>query len=151
MGVDARLLISNRWNLEDIKDILQHHQNIKAKIESKVSIASAYFQLVCDNGRMINCHYDYQTPLGGGILLSLRSNPQGIEILREIAKVTGGFLNETDIDENYDLIDGLLWEEDGLPYHYKYATTHNEIESNDDIDGLVASVKKWCKRYKQTR
>lgn len=149
MGVDTRLLINSKWEIEDVRDILEHHFNIKAKMISRASSHSTYYQLDCDNGRTINCHYNQDSPIGNCVLLSLHSDKQGIKILQQIATVTGGFLNEEDFNEKYKQIMGMFWDEDGLSYHYKYAAVHNELASNADIEGLTESVKKWCKKHKQ--
>ena len=48
MGVDTKLLLNPRWDIEDIVTVLEKHLDIKATVESKVKIHSTYFNLHCD-------------------------------------------------------------------------------------------------------
>ena len=144
MGVDARLLLNPRWDIEDIVDVLETYLSIKTeKVESRAKIHSTYFNVFCDNGRMINLHFNYNTPLGTATLLSLRANNEAQNMLIGIAKILGGFYNAEDYNDNWEDYRGLFWEEDGLPYHYKYAAIHNKITDNDDMLGLKQSIAEW--------
>ena len=149
MGVDTRLIISSRWSLENVKDVLEFHQGIKSKFRSCCKISSNYIIIECDNGRSINCFVNSHSVIGATTHLSLSSNPETIKMLKGIANVLGGFLNTEDTNEIYEHIEGYFTEEDGLPYHYKYAATHNEIGNNTDMIGLTESIKEWEIRYKK--
>ena len=148
MGIDTRLLIGSKWSLKDVQDVLEYHQGIKTEIKSEVAISPNYFRLICENGRMINCHYNTFTPLGPAFLLSMASNPEGIVMLKGIAEVIGGYLNKEDTNEEYEFYTGMLYDEDGLSYHLKNAIIHNELADNDDLGGLLSSITAWNKKYK---
>lgn len=148
MGVDAHLLINAKWGLEDLVELLSSYQGIKATIRSCHKTAPGYYMLMCDNERTINCFLANSTPLGTCHCLSLRSNKEAIQMLRGIAKVLGGFLNERDTDEDYERIEGMFFEEDGLPYFYKYGVIHNQLKDNDDQEGLSAIIEAWNKEYR---
>lgn len=149
MGVDTRLLISSRWSLEDVKDVLEYHQGIKSKFRSCCKISTNYIIIDCENGRSINCFMNSNTAIGSAIQLSLRSNPEAIKMVEGIASILGGFVNKEDFTEIYEEFPGYFYEEDGLPYHYKYAATHNEISNNDDFADLKQSVDNWNAKYRK--
>lgn len=147
MGVDTKLLLNPKWDIEDIVTVLEKHQGIKAELSSKAKIHSTYFVIDCDNGRSINLHFCQHTPLGTATLLSLRANQEGCDMLKGIAKILGGFFNPNDCESKYEEFMGYFWDEDALTYQHKYAVLNKELKNEDDIEGLLLSHKKWHNRH----
>jgi hypothetical protein len=152
MGVDARLYVSSKWKLDDIKTVIESYLRFKVKIESnhKISPGFFYFHLMRDKKekRTIAVFMNCNTALGTVTYLSLRSDNEAIGILKKIAEVLGGHLNKQDFDDMFDEIPGMFDKDDGLPYFYKYAVLHNEMLNDNDLKGLNESIKKWQKKYK---
>jgi hypothetical protein len=151
MGVDTKVYLNTRWNLDDIKTIIERTQNTKVEIESNHSINPGYFTFTLpEKEHMIHVHSYITTPLGTATLLSMHSDKDGKNILRGIAEVAGGFFMDNDVDGKCDFIMGALTDEDGLGYFVKYALVHNGID-NHDILGLVESMKAWYNRLNITQ
>lgn len=144
MGVDAHLYLNTRWGLDDIKTVIGRTQDTEVAIRSHHDFAPGYFSFDFKD-RMLNVHTYANFPTGQVTLLSLRSNPEGIKILRDVAEVLGGVLMKQDSDGECELIDGAMTEEDALPYFVKYAIVQDGINP-EDIDALVESKKEWHKR-----
>lgn len=150
MSVDTKLYISQRWEISDIKDILERTQQTKVKIHSHHDIAPGYFTFHMDDiKRMIHVHTYVQLPTGSVIQLDMHSDEQGKSILRSIAKCLGGLFMDNDVDDKIEVIDGNMSDNDALPYFIKYAVIHDGIEPHD-IKGFIASMSKWYKDIKQS-
>lgn len=105
MGIDSKLLVSAKWNVQHIQTLLVEglgHKLIKA--DHKGDHSFLYIELPSGAQRMI---YVARTTGYGGLdatLLSFRSNPEGIELFRSIANVLGGFLCESDHTSDFEMI-----------------------------------------------
>jgi len=143
MGVDAKLSLNPRWGLDDIVKVLERTQKQKVKVESchKISAGFYYFNVA---NRNIAVFVNALFPTGSVTELSLSSDKQGIRILRDVANVFGGVLMESDSDGNCELINGAMFEHDGLPYFVKYAIVHDGIKP-DDTQAFIDSMRKWHK------
>jgi len=141
MGVDAKLYLNPRWGLDDIIKVLERTQKQKAKVESchKISAGFYYFNVA---NRNIAVFVNTLFPTGAVTELSLRSDKQGIKILRDVADVFGGVLMESDSVGNCELINGTMFEHDGLPYFIKYAIVHDGIKP-DGTQAFIDSMRKW--------
>ncbi len=146
MGVDTKLYLNPRWGLDDILTVIERTQGERPQIKSHHDFAPGYFSFDF-KGRSLNVHTQTQLPTGVVTLLSLRSNPEGIKVLRDIAKVLGGILEERDSDGQCEVINGNMDDEDGLAYFLKYAIVEDGIDP-DDIEALANSKKEWHKKYK---
>ena len=144
MGIDAHLYLNTRWGLDDIVAVIERTQGEKPQITSHHDFAPGYFTFAF-NGRMLNVHTQTQLPTGTVTLLSFRSNPQGIKILRDIAETFGGILMESDSDGNCEIIEGNMDEENALAYFLKYAIAYDGIDP-DDLAALVNSKQRWHER-----
>ena len=144
MGVNTHLYLNTRWGLDDILDVIERTQGEKPQIESHHSFAPGYFTFEFKE-RRLNIHTQSQLPTGVVTLLSFSSNPEGIKILRDIAKTFGGILMESDFEGKCEIIEGNLCEEDGLAYFLKYAIVHDGIEP-DNMEALVRSKQEWQTR-----
>jgi len=164
MGVDTRLYINNRWNLGDIKNVLEHHLKVE-----KVSIRTALENTPCyyvtfmlnENSNLHPHATEHQditmwvdmrvnTPLGISTMLSFRYHTLSVEILRKIGRVLGGFLQEQDTEEQYEMFDGLFHNEDGLPYFLEYSILHNEC-NGWSVKQLNESIHLWHNQVKSNR
>lgn len=99
MGVDSHLYVSKRWNVSDIRDILTKRMGLKVTTrfhDFALDYVILHFEVEEGEYRSLNVHSD--TNVGGfpAMLLSFRSNEQGIKILRKIAETTGGIFQEED-------------------------------------------------------
>lgn len=163
MGVDTKLYISPRWDIDDVKNVIIHHvlpdvfqceEDIDhpVKFHSYENMPGMGSILFC--GRSMYFHWHTNTPLGPAILLSLGHNEQAEQIMETIANVLGGFLVRQDCTETYEMFRGKFWEEDGLTYFLKYAAIHDRHSGGSkrtDVEALESSITNWHKTYSQGR
>lgn len=142
MGADSNLYLSNEHSLDDIVKVIERTQKTKVSITAYNDIIGMYgFSF---NDRFMYVHVNVRTPICKATLLSLHANADGIKIMRDIANVFGGILQEIDCAEEYEFIDGALSPHGALPYFLKYAITRDGI-SNSDLPALQESIKKWIR------
>jgi len=144
MGVDTKLYISAKWDLDDIRVVLERTQQSKVEIEAATSMPNAYKINVIDKGRSIFCITPTNTPIGIATYLSLRSNDEAIQMFKDVAGIFGGLLNKTDTNSNFEWIQGICSAEDGLSYFVKYALVNDGINQHD-LQGLIDSINNWYK------
>ena len=148
MGIDTRLLISSRWELDDVRTVLKKYLDCDTTLE--YCDASRSFKMAIDgNGidRRIFILTNRRTPLGSNTYMSMRSDPQSIKIMRTIADVLGGYLNEEDTNDYYEEIDGMFYDERGLPYFLEYAILNKDLKDVNDLVGLNKSIHDWQKLH----
>lgn len=107
MGVDAKLFISNRWQVQDIIDVVDKRFNAKAYFENPSKMCD-YGRVSFDiegTNRSISVHNNSVQGGFTGMLLTLRANTQGQGILIAIAQSLGGIYQEKDSDEDYQVFD----------------------------------------------
>lgn len=154
MSVDTHLYISQRYDLEDVMTILKNHLGIEdAKINfSNVTSAPQMFTInftFNKKSRMMFCHTNSHLPTGPCILLSLGCNDDAVTIMKGIANVIGGLLEENDCNGNVEIINGGTWEEDGIDYFLKYAHLNNQIPKGT-IKELNTAIHQWYDDIKNT-
>jgi len=142
MGVDTKLYISHRWNINDIKDVLQNRLNCDVKITFN-EFAPNYVNLHFKE-RMLHIHTDSQVSGFPAILLSFRSNPEGIGILELLAETFGGILQVQDCNN-----DALIFDQ---PDYGNNAFLLNEALKNDprsgnDLEKFNKFTKQWKNKY----
>ena len=144
MSVDTRLYVSDRWELRDIKQVIKTHlgQTVAVKSYHEVALGMFMFDF---GGRSMWVHTHTDTPIGTATMLSLGMNQEAIKIMRTIAGVLGGILEESDCEHQCEMIRGSFWDEDGLPYFLKYAIIHDKINP-DNIEELKTSIEEWHKK-----
>lgn len=126
MGVDTTLFISNRWNAQDIQQVIEKRFNTKVKLhfhDFAPQYISMQFHLSGNEDRTLNVFTDSE--LGGfkGISMSFTSNEEGQEVLQTLAKTFGGFFQKSDCDGDYGAFNA--------PDHGEIAFIVNEaIKSN---------------------
>lgn len=104
MGVDTRLYINNRWNINDIKDVIEDRFNTKVKINFH-EFAPDYITLefkAFDEDRMLHVHRDTEIAGFKATKLDFRSNDNGHKILRTLAETFGGLFNENDFNDDFE-------------------------------------------------
>jgi hypothetical protein len=149
MSVDTNLYVGNRWELNDIKHIIEREYKTTVRVESNHTTSMGYFNFFFKAGneeRMMHVHTQTETPLGRCTLLSLNHWGKAVEIMRTIADVLGGILEENDCNGNMEMVMGKIYDGDALQYFLKYAVIHDGIEA-DDIQGLKKSIEKWHKKH----
>lgn len=157
MGVDSNLYINARYGTEDVAKLIEKH--IPLKEGSKVEIINTHtpdyhviaFEPLDSHARQLSCFTGSDTPLGPSTHLMYRSNDEGIAIFRALANVVGGYLEESDSTGTLECITGRLSENNGLPYFIRYALINNEMKDEDDVQGLLDSIKKWEKECRDSR
>jgi|SRR5208337_1936485 len=154
MSVDTRLYLSNRWNLDDVIGVINHHLCPDDPVKAQPSDHCASFGHLQGAKAWFGWyHLDAETPLGRFILLSCGQTDTNIKKLRAIGGVLGGLLEESDCEGNLEFIRGRLTDEDGLQYHLKYAVIHGHSgeSSPQDIEDLGKSVTEWMENYNPSR
>lgn len=145
MSVDTTLRISSEWSLYEIANALKvataRETSIQV-VDSKGLEDCAYINV---GERQLFVSRHSVTPIGDCTYISLHSNDDAHFILKSLAKIIGGIYQENDYEDKYELINGEISEENGLPYFIKYAIIHDGIK-HDDIDGLLTSMNKWYEK-----
>jgi hypothetical protein len=105
MGVDSKLLISARYNVKDVIKVLKGLGVTNIEEDHKGDHSFLRFEVPGHEYKR-QLYVAFSTEYGGleSTLLRYRSNPEGIELLRKIAAVTGGFLNENDYNSDFEMI-----------------------------------------------
>jgi hypothetical protein len=104
MGLDRRLFISDRWDVQDVQDTIKSIFNVEVKYEPTHS--PDYTRLnfrIGDDPRSMSVFSGSEHAGFKGILLSLGACGESDRILRAIAERLGGFYNEQDCNDNYVL------------------------------------------------
>lgn len=141
MGVDTKLYLNTKWELNNIIELIEYIKGEKIEVISNHSFAPGYF---CFNlsKRMIHVHTYTHTPLGEATLLDMHSDDESHELFKKIAETLGGIYIENDCDDKCEMMQGRTWDENGLQYFLKYAIVHDDI-ADDDIEGFLKSMNKW--------
>lgn len=147
MGVDTHLLINSKWRPDDIATILKKHFGKKEVKVNPSSIPADLMTITFESdlynyGRCMYFHNHVMTPIGSCCMLSLGYDKEAVTIMKRIANVIGGILEERDSDGKMELFDGKLTEEDSLPYFIRYSILNNEC-NGDSIAELNQSIKEW--------
>jgi len=158
MGAVTKLYISRKWELEDIKTVMENYLDLKERKKTinkrpqsyKIDVINTsvlemtQFNFTYNNNlrtMAIFTHSDFAENYYG---LHLGHNDEAIEIMTKIANVLGGLLESNDCGENgVEKISGMLHEDDGLAYFIKYSILHNELKDENDLIGLNKSIHKW--------
>ena len=104
MSIDAKLLVSAKWNVKHIETLLVRGLGHKVdEADYKGDHAFLYVTLKTGSKRMM--YVAHSSEHGGidGLILSLNSNDEAIDLFKSIAKVLGGFLCETDTGNAYEM------------------------------------------------
>jgi len=97
MSIDTKLLVSAKWNVKHIETLLTRGLGHKVdEVDYKGDHAFLYVTLTNGSKRMIYVAHSDEHGGVDGLLLSLASNDEAIELFKSIAKVLGGFLREND-------------------------------------------------------
>jgi len=154
MGVDTRLYISVDYRLEDIAAVLEAIGCSNIRVQHPIDGAAGLDYLILyltgptNTERTLHVHSHSPTPLGRATLLSLRSNYDGIELLRKVAEIMGGLLQLEDSVEQYEWYDGELTPDDGLTYHLRYAVLHDGLKATSrDTRGVIQELSKSVERW----
>lgn len=137
MGVSSNLLINAEYNAKDVVKVLSG-LNIKVTGEDhKGDHSFLSFEL---NNRTRNLYVARSTEYGGldATVLSFRSDEDGISLLKKIAAVTGGFLRESDYDNNWESIDSP--HESNASFVLKHTILANAITDRGLVDKVAKAV-----------
>ena len=154
MSIGTELLINSKWQLRDIIDLLESKYGaeiIKVNQLSSDCPSSSFITFKIEGfeyTRQMHFYTQNYSPIGLCTLLSLGADNESCTLLKGIGEIIGGIYTENDCEENnYEIIRGMLWEEDGLLFHLRNAIANNEMKSGDDLDGLIKSTAKWNKEH----
>ena len=102
MGLDRKLFISNRWDVEDVKDTLESLFSVKVKYDHTCSPDYSMLHFTYqDDPRSMSVFTGYEVGGFKGVLLSLGAGGKSDEIFKAVAERLGGFYNQQDCDSNY--------------------------------------------------
>jgi len=104
MGIDTKLLVNAKWDVKNIETLLV--EGLGHKIErAEYKGDHAFLNIILSNGSKRMIYVAHTTDHGGlnGLLLSLHSNDEAIDLFKSIAKVLGGFLNKNDSSNDYEM------------------------------------------------
>jgi hypothetical protein len=150
MGVDTRLYIASKWQVSDIKKVLERTFNVTASVEMPLKDTCNYFRLnfTAPDGENRSMSIHTQSSHNGFecTTLSLGCGGMAIEIMQALADTFGGFLQKYDSDETYHGIRGKLDDCDNLPFWIKDAILAG-IDP-DSLEELKAHIAKTTARWK---
>ena len=149
MGVDTGLYLSNRWSLDDLRDVIEKHLGCPVEIKSTTNSMPDYHLFIFTykgEKRQLNVHCAINTPLGRFTLIALGKWGHSEEILQSIGEVLGGLYYDNDYDNKMDWLTGKLDEDNNLSYHVKYAVLEHKAETLNDV---AISIRQWNARIKQ--
>lgn len=141
MGVDTHLYLSSKWQLRDIKTVLERTQHKDVKIIACESFNIGCFQIYVGK-REIFTITNSHSPLGSATWMSLHADDEAHQIFKDIANVLGGIIEYYDTDGKCEMFDGAISDENGIAYFVKYAILHDGVDI-DDFKGFIQSVNKW--------
>jgi len=146
MSVCTILHLNTRWELNDIKTVIERVTKDKVEVRSNhdTSIGFYWFMLT-KKKRQISVFTNNKTPIGSTTYLSMGANEEGHKILKAIAEVFGGIYMDNDCDGKYEFIEGNISDGDALAYFLKYAVVDDGI-GKDDLKGFLNSMNKWYDR-----
>lgn len=150
MGVDTHLYISNRFEVEDIKTVLESYCKAEKITIINSHIPSMFSVTFEFEGKQQNMfiHHSH-LPTGPVLLLSLGHNEQAIRIMRTIGEAIGGILEENDCNGKMETISGNLSDENGLQYFLKWAILNNRIPCGT-VPELNQAIHDWHDDMKNT-
>jgi len=104
MGVSSNLLINSKYNVKDVVKLLT---GLGVKVTQEKHNGDHSFLSFDQGGLLRHLYVAHSSGYGAisGTILSYSSNPEGIELFRKIAAVTGGFLQENDCGNEWESID----------------------------------------------
>ncbi len=104
MGIDSTLLINAKYTVKDVVKVLTALGIESIEEDHKGDHSFLRFELKDSYKRQLLVMQDGNNGGLDSLLLSYRMNPEGIELLRKIAKVTGGFLQADDSTDAWEEI-----------------------------------------------
>lgn len=105
MGVDTKLYISNRWSTQDIRDVITLRYGVPTEIGFH-DFAPDYFTIEFKlpgamMGRVLNVHRNSEVGGLSATQMSFRSNEEGHDVLKTLAKTFGGLFQEYDTSDDF--------------------------------------------------
>ena len=125
---------------------------IKPCLETSPDMLTFHFKVIdseYEEGRMMFVHLNVDTPLGPCTLLSLGMNDEAISIMRAIAMVLGGYLEENDCEGTGEMITGAADDRsDGLLYFVTSGIKEGKFGNKEQCtDDLKEYMDEWNKEY----
>jgi hypothetical protein len=149
MGRDTNLYLNKRWELNDIKAVIERITGESVKVESRHKISIGYFTFIVKN-MGINVFADSHTPIGPATSLMHDLTPEAQQLFKDIANVLGGFYQEDDSVGSYDWINGEVSDDDGLQYFLKYTAIHDGV-TRHDLTGYIIKMSQWYDRVESAK
>ena len=154
MGTSTKLYVSSRWQIEDIKTIIENKFKVEVTVKDCVEISIGMFQFMFtfkQQNRMMSIFSNSETPLGSAIQLNMSYNDDSIIIMETIAGILGGIIQKRDYEETYMMIPGKFIESNALPYFFKRAMLLDKMEDENDLVGLNKYIHEWYDEIKTSR
>lgn len=152
MGIDVKLLSDAKYSAEDVATIVKSMPEVtefKIRVNDWATDYVIFNFKFNEEQRQMNIHSHVNDYGIQCLLCSLGQWGSATEILTRIGNIIGGFFTENDCDEKYVRLNGMLNENDGIPYLLKQAMLSGKMSDNDDIDGLVSFINEWNENHKR--
>lgn len=152
MGVDTKLFLNSKIQLDEIRSILKAELGLETRVRYTHTPEYMIFELATKtteseyHGRSLNVHINSTEGGFNGISLTMRANETGHKVLKCIANTFGGFFCESDTNNEFTSINGKLTESNDLPYFLRYYIVNGG--NPNDLNGLTKTIKKWEKEIK---
>lgn len=138
MGVDSNLLINSKYN---VKDVVKLITALGAKnIEEEHKGDHSFIRFDLDGSYRRQLYVAQSSEYGGlsGTILSYRSNEEGIQFLKKIAKVVGGFLQESDCGDEWQAF--YAPHGGNSEFILKHQILSNAIDKSDELADKIAAA-----------
>jgi len=145
MATASKLYMSHKWDLQEIKDLIENYTKYSVEIKTKPKIHPNCSVFTLSDGTNINVHTDGETPIGDAVLLTTFSQATGLPVLEVIQRIFGGLLQPDDCEEIFKMEEGFFSKEKGIMYHFRQAVINRKVTGTSDIDGLSKAIDDWCK------
>lgn len=137
MGIDSRLAINSKYDLRQIKLLIE---GLGYKIKKTDLLDDHSFVTVDVGTENAVWLYVARTTLGGIDVnyLSARSNDNTLKLLKGIASVTGGLLNEADCDSNFEEFQSP--HDGNVRFILEHTILRDAIKDSDKIGDAVSEA-----------
>lgn len=102
MGLDRRLFVSDRWDVQDVQETLENLFDTKVEYVPTHSPDYSILNFTVDGDvRSMSLFQGYEVGGFKGLLMTLGASGQSDRIFKSLAERLGGFYNEYDSDSNF--------------------------------------------------
>lgn len=146
MGVDTKAILNGAKNIDEVVDYMESKYN-SVNIHTTHSNGFIQISFIVDGTKRLlsvfDSSYSEDYGLSSGVLVSLGSDPIGIDVIDDVASTFGGWLCRNDCNGEWEERSGLFHEGSGIPYFYRWGVINGFIDSRSSVTQLMEAAKAW--------